>query len=49
MKNQEPDYENEAEYKYQIIVLLIILFGYIIHSNYEKITYVLCQMYQSFY
>jgi hypothetical protein len=27
MKNQEPDYENEAEYKYPAIVLIILILG----------------------
>lgn len=27
MKNQEPDYENEAEYKYPATVLIILILG----------------------
>jgi len=33
----EPDYENEAEYKYNIIIILIVIIGCIIYYNYEEI------------
>lgn len=37
MEERKPEYENEAEYKYNIIVILIVILGFLIHSNYEKI------------
>lgn len=44
MKFERPDYENEAEHKYNFIVLLIVLFVLVIYFNYEKIIAILCEI-----